>query len=472
MDDRGMHNFKIEFEQEVTRLMRDYKIPGMSIYITKDFEPVYTRAFGLREKTVAKPATIDTLYGISSISKSFTCMAILQLHQQSKLQITEPVSKYIPFELGFEDDPITIQHLMAHASGIPSLHIFEFSQMNQDLYKGNFPIYPLGNWDDFYSHMNNAKSEILSRPNKKYRYSNGGFTLLGQIIEKVSGTSFEEYIKGNILMPLKMNRSSLHYPEAKNDSDITTGYNYEALEKSFTRSPRDLLSGPFISASGGIISSTVELTNYLYCFLQQGEFEGNNLLNVELLNEMWKPHNQNIKSKSNEYCPNADVSYGYGWKIFENYFGYTLLTHQGVSGVTGGNVAIIPELKITFAQLYNISWLPTALMHTALVLLLDKDPQTEMPFHRRRKHYEALCGTYEAYKRIVTLEIFEQNGLLYLKDKNWYDTEILPLIPKSDDPETLNFYIITPFGSIDINFTIHEDNQTTFDYERYLLHKR
>jgi CubicO group peptidase (beta-lactamase class C family) len=467
----NIQEFKERFERESVKVMRDSKVPGMSIYITQDGEPIYARAFGLREKKDVKPATINTLWGVSSITKSITCMGILQLYEKGKLNIHDPISEYIPVKLCFKDQPITLHHLMCHGSGLPALHSFVFSQMNQELYKANVPDFPFGNWDDFYFHVNDAKGEVLSPPNTKYYYWNGGFALLSQIIAKVSDKSFEEYIKENILEPLEMHRSTFFAEEAAKDEDVSRGYNFTLKDNKLNRFPKDLLSGPFIAGSGGLISSVVEITNFLYSHLNGGEFKGKKLLNAGLIKEMRNSHNKNLKVKNNEYYIDAIETYGYGWKIYENYYGHTLITHQGVSGVTGGNVGFVPELNLTFAQLYNVSWLPTYLLHVAFALLLGHDPDL-LPYNKRKKHYIALCGRYEAYKKIITLKIIEKEGLLYLIDDNWQEKGVYPLIPKDNDPEVMDFYILQPSGSLEIPFTKHENGQITFDYERYLMHKK
>lgn len=464
--------FKEKFDHEVVKQMRNFKIPGMSILISNKGKTIYERAFGLREKVNTKPVTIDTLYGISSITKSITCMAILQLHETKKLDIQDPISKYIPVDLVFKENPIRIHHLMSHSSGIPSLHSFVFSQMNQELYKANVPDFPLGNWDDFYFHVNDAKSELLFKPETRYYYWNGGFTLLGQIVAKVSGISFEDYVKKNILLPLEMNRSTFSREEAEKDKDVTKGFNYAIKDKKIERSSKDLLSGPFISGSGGLISSVREISNYLQCYLDNGKFKGKALLDETLIKEMIKPHNKNTKRNSFNYIQNAKSAYGYGWTVYEEYFGHTMATHSGVSGVTGGHVAIIPELNLSFAQLYNISWLPALLMHTAFALLLGKDHEMEIPYYRRQKHYKSLCGRYEAYKKIITLEIKEKEGLLYIHDNNWSDKCTYPLIPKENKPDVMDFYIIASDGALDIPFTKHKNGHITFDYDRYIMHKK
>ncbi len=468
-----MKNFAKKFEKEVVKVMRDLKVPGISVYITRDNNEVYNRSFGLREsgKNV-KPATKDTLYGVSSITKSITCFGILQLHEQGKLNIEDPVSKYVPFDLQFKDKPILIKHLMSHSSGVPSLNTFYFSQQSQKLVRNNPPEFPMGNWDDFYFHLNEASTEILSPPDTKYYYWNAGFVLLGQIIEKISGQKYEEYIDKNILTPLGMNRSTFSNKKAEEDSDTSRGFNYGLANNEMFREPKDLLSGPFIAGAGGLISSVREMTNYILCHVNGGEYKGVRILGEDLVKEMWQPHNKNVQAQYFHFYPDMSATYGYGWKIFENFFGYRLITHGGMSGVSGGWIGFIPELQLTYVQLQNVNWIPLHLMLNAFALLLGKDPEEAIPFYKKKKHLKALSGRYETYKRTLKIDIQLRDGLLFLTDENWVDKNITPLIPKNDDPECMDYYIITPAGKMDVLFTKHGNGEITFDWERFIFHKK
>ncbi|MEE9411276.1 MAG: serine hydrolase [Candidatus Heimdallarchaeota archaeon] len=468
----NMQFFQEKFEGEIVKVMRDFKVPGMSIFITKDGETVYERAFGLREKKKPKPATIDTLYGISSITKFITNMGILQLHQANKLNIEDSISDHVPVSIGFKDNPIKIKHIMSHASGVPALHTFYFSQMNQELYKGKTPTFPLGNWDDFYFHINSAKDEVIYPPDTRYYYFNGAFALLGQIIEKVSGKPFEDYITENILKPLEMNRSTFSNLEAEKDGDSSKGFSFQWANEEINRTQQDLLCSPFTAGSGGLISSVVEMTNLLQCHVNGGEFKGKQILDPELILEMRKPHNKNIKSTYEEFFPGGKVAYGYGLRVIEDFHGYTLVSHGGVSGVTGGQIGFIPELNLTFVQLYNVSFLSTHPLYTAFTSLIGKDPDEHMPFFRRRKHYKNLCGRYDAYKKILSLELKQRYGSLFLEGDFWDGRVSQSLIPCNEDPEVMEFYSNTPFGKMYVPFTKHNNGEITFEYQRYIMHKK
>jgi CubicO group peptidase (beta-lactamase class C family) len=459
------------FETEITDVMRDFKVPGMSLLIQQGKEVLYERGFGYGDLAQRKPATSNTLYGIASMTKSLTCLAILILQKEGKLNVHDPISDYLPVDLTFKNEPVTLHHAMSHSTGMPCLNTYEFIMANQG-WKTNIPILPLGTWDDFYHHLNEAKSELLSPPGTKYYYWNGGFTLLGQIIEKISGMPYEEYLKTKLLNRVGMTRSTFFREDLEADHDVSMGYNYDI---GFKRSPKLHLSSPFISAAGGLNSSVKEITNYLQFHLKNGYYENDKIVDEQLLKEMYKPHNAHTTSKNTEYYgynTGTQSHYGYGIRVYQNYFGHTLIAHYGFSGFSGGMIGIIPELSISVAQLYNVAWIPAFLFHYAVISCLGKDPHKVMPFIRRRTHYTKLCGEYLAFKNIAKIKIENRNGLLHLIDENWLDKDVYPLIPTlNSDPEIMTFYTIQPFGTLDVYFTENDQGQLSCHYERRIFHK-
>ncbi|MFA9437954.1 MAG: serine hydrolase domain-containing protein, partial [Candidatus Bathyarchaeota archaeon] len=108
-------------EHIVPKYMRDFKVPGLSVAVVKEGETIYSEGFGARDPQRNLPATPDTLYGIGSITKSFVAIAIMQLVEEGKLSVDDPVGQYIPFKLGLPGKPIKIHHFLTHSSGLPSL---------------------------------------------------------------------------------------------------------------------------------------------------------------------------------------------------------------------------------------------------------------------------------------------------------------------------------------------------------------
>ena len=194
-----------EIESLIITLMQQTKIPGLSLSVIQDDKEIYSASFGARSLKENQPVTNDTLFGIGSITKSFTTMAIMQLAEQGKLDINDPISKYLPFDISIEGKPITILHLMSHSSGMPNLGVAEALLFRLTEVKETFV--PISSFDDVIRHVKNAKNELIDEPLKRYFYFNGGFLLLGLIIEKITEVKYEDYVRESILKPLKMDRS-------------------------------------------------------------------------------------------------------------------------------------------------------------------------------------------------------------------------------------------------------------------------
>ena len=361
--------FKARFDREVVYVMKNNKIPGMSVKITMKGESIYERNYGSRELDSQKPTTSDTIYGIASMTKSITCLAIMLLQQEGKLNIQDPIKNYVPIHLGFENDPITIHHLMCHGSGMPDFGTYVFPIINEDLNTQNTVNIPMNNWDDFYFHMNDAYKEIVSKPGEKFYYSNDGFTILSQIIEKVSGTSYENFVTQNILKKLDMTRSTFFREQLKSLDDVSKGYDDSMDGKKLKRHPKPHTTGPFNSGAGGLNSSVNDLTKYLSLHLNKGIHKNQRIISEELIQKMYQPHNPH--SKSSDYLFGfKGEAYGYGLTVIDEFFGKKIIYHSGSSGVSGGVYCFVPELELTYVQLQNITSSPNYLFVLALSLLI------------------------------------------------------------------------------------------------------
>jgi len=170
-------DFKEKFENMIATAMAGMRIPACSVAMVKDDQVIYARGFGARNIKENLPATQDTLYGIGSCTKSFTALAIMQLAEQGKLDVQDPVSKHLPFKLGSEENPIKIHHLLSMSSGIPNLGVAELL-----IYKytgADEKWVPMSSMEDLFLHVNGAKEEVAAEPGKRMFYFNTGYTLLG-----------------------------------------------------------------------------------------------------------------------------------------------------------------------------------------------------------------------------------------------------------------------------------------------------
>jgi CubicO group peptidase (beta-lactamase class C family) len=468
--DLDIQSLKEKLEPRINASMTKNNLPGMAIALVHGDKLVYARGFGARNIKKFLPYTSDTLNGFGSCTKSFTCLAIMQLQSQGKLSVKDPVSKYVPVNIGSDVNPITIHHLMSHSSGVPNLGSAElvFGQAYPiDL---GFPPIPFTSWDDFYAHFDKANEEIFYKPSEHFHYFNGGYTILGEVIEKASGIKYEEYIKKFILDPLKMNRSGFLESHISKDGNISVPYEMLPDKNNKLKpTPAEFPFNQFIYAPGGLVSSVNEMANYVIMMMNGGEFEGNTIINTENIEKMYEYHyTGNVHSLLSAY--EGRNGYGYGWAVQDNFFGNTLVQHGG--GIIGGIslIGFVKELKLGFAAIGNAAGFPVHEVYAALALLMGKDPDRELPFFIRDNHYQKLCGNYSNYKDIVKVEIVNKLGILYVETK--FPKASHPLIPNSDEHKTLEFYILTPTGvKMPIIFRIDEKRKVHFTFERNSFHK-
>lgn len=453
------------FEEEITELIQKNNIPGLSMSIVKDEEITYTRSFGAKDYYKQEPCDENTLFGIGSVSKSFTCLAILQLQEQGKLDISDPVSKYIPLRLQ-KDKPITIKHLMTHSSGIPDLSVLSIQINILCCRDDTTPIIPLSSINDLMLHVNSSTDEGID-PGKRFFYFNSGFTMLGFIVEKVTGISFEAYVKENILKPLSMDRSTYDGNQFYSDSNHSKGYMIEKEGERYIPRERKPVFHRFFSAPGGMLTSVTELSNYLIMNMNGGKFGEKQLINPELL-ELGHSHQYSGESLGIQTPTLGSRSYGYGWSVYENVFGHRLVAHSGSVGTYSAYLAFFPDLKIGISIMLNHKDLPLEIILKSLTHALGIE--TDLPELKYLKYLNSLTGMYEAFKGVTDMKIEKMAGTLIMhltRSKMSY-----ALIPE-DMSKILptKFYAITAFkGKIPVEFIIKDNNISVF-FERNHFHK-
>lgn len=458
-----------EFVEEIAPvLMRRWKIPGFSIAMVRDGEVLYAEGFGARDVEESLPATPNTLYGIGSCTKSFVALAIMQLVERGKMSLDDPVGSYIPLKIGFPGKPITVRHLLTHSSGIPSLGTSTIA-LHRGI--GIDTWVPWGGVSDFYRHINGAGEEIAADPGERFFYFNAGYRMLGHIVQEVSGTRFDEYIRENILKPLGMNRTTLLKAEFMRDPDRMTPHRRdkegEPLPTEFPYpNVADNPEFAFIAAAGGIVSSVKELTNYLTMSINRGAFEGVELLSAELMEEMQRIH---LDRSPNLY---GRYGYGYGWGVTENFLGTRMVSHGGSILVSTAYLAFIPEEGIGVAMASNAAGFPYATVAEGVfAALMGRDPEKAIPALRIRRKMEMLSGTYETYRGLSRVEVVSKAGLLYLVQKDPLSNITAPLIPEDDWLETGGFYIWSEGVKQPVEFVTESPEKIDLYVERNRYHK-
>lgn len=265
-----------------------------AVLISKQSEIIYCEGHGKASYELGVPITSKTKFRIGSITKTFTAVSILQLVDKGLLKLDDRIEKFFPSQR--EGDKITISHLLSHTSGIQNYT--ENPTMNE---WANVNVSP----DEIFQRFSNK--ELQSSPGTEYSYSNSNYVILGMVIEKITGKSYDSVIKEGIFDPLGMQDSDIEvaFRIVENRS---TGYELDQSQS--------LIYSPFFNTTNafatGNITSTVSDLHLWDSALYSDKF-----ISPSLKSKMYKPILYNSQ-------------YGYGWFIQDTPFGLVAL-HSGGS---------------------------------------------------------------------------------------------------------------------------------------------
>jgi CubicO group peptidase (beta-lactamase class C family) len=304
--------------------------PSVSVGIVHDQDLIWAKGYGYADLRNKIPATPKTVYRIASITKLFTATAILHLRDAGKLQLDDPIVKYLdwfqPADTFYNSPVITIRHLLTHTSGLQR----ELNETYWD--ERNFPEY-----EDFVK-MFNETSTILPRESE-YKYSNIAFNILGEIITTVSGEHFADYIMDNVLKPLGMESSTLRPQESM--AMLAKGYGMRDPLR--PRRVESFYDKKAMAASGNMVSTVEDLAKFISLQFQNNAVGGARILKGSTLREMQRVH---------WLEPNWKRGRGLGW-IVANADGQTRISHGGSVPGYKTLISAEPSSKIGVIVLTN-----------------------------------------------------------------------------------------------------------------------
>jgi CubicO group peptidase (beta-lactamase class C family) len=279
---------------------------GASVLVARDGKIIYQKGFGHADIGNHVPFTVDTKSRIGSITKQFTASAILKLQEEGKISINDKLSKFIPdFPRG---DEVTIHHLLTHTSGIHS-----FTSKADFLKNATVEIKS----EDM---INSIKKDPYDfNPGEKFLYNNSGYFILGYIIEKISGESYENYLKKTFFDPLGMKDTGVH--------NSHTIYEHEAYGYSYENGKFQKAVNWDMSQAGG--AGSIYSTVGDLCRWNEGIFNGKALSKASL-DSAFTP----VKLNDGSIPKDLGGGYGYGWLTSENR-GLKVISHGG--GLNGFN---------------------------------------------------------------------------------------------------------------------------------------
>jgi CubicO group peptidase (beta-lactamase class C family) len=258
----------------VKREMKKHDVTGISIALLDDQEVVWAQGFGFADKAVKLPATPGTIYRAGSITKLFTATAAMQLMEQGKLDIDQPLQTYLPdFSIRSRlknTGPITPRNIMAHHSGLPC-----------DYLKGFFSIHPESRADL----VDLLRNEYTAHPpNHLLSYSNVGFSLLGDMLERITGKEYATLMGSLLLNPLEMTHSAL---SAGSDRSAMAAKAYFEGKEGVEPFLRDI-------PAGGLNTTVMDLCRFMRMVFANGRAEGRPIVKPETLAEMLRPQNTDV----------------------------------------------------------------------------------------------------------------------------------------------------------------------------------
>lgn len=402
-------------ETFVLERMAKSKLSAVSMALIEGDQIVWSRGFGLRDRAKGLPATPQTNYNIGSVTKSFTCVAIMQLQERGLLSIEDPVDKYLDLYLKPFGEQIRIRHLMSHTSGLPATAYLE--NLLRYHHGATDKLLPLGSLQDMLTFLNGAEDWVESRPGERWFYFNEGYVLLGAIIERLTGRPYADYIREEILLPLGMTRSFHQKSLADQDSEMAVPYAVEADGRHVAK----VYPWGQAEPDGGLISNVEDLARYVQFYLKNGA----PLLNSDSVTLMAQPW---VRTPNQTAAGEPVGHYGLGLSL-TNLLGNPLVGHTGLMYVATAAMRFLPGLNLGAVVMANGSGYPLVnIADFGLATLLGEDPWT-LPALRTERLLDGLTGRYETYQGTYGCEVHRKGDTLQLKFKTKFSEETVPLVP-------------------------------------------
>ena len=344
---------RAELEPQINEAISKGRLPGLALGVVKDGKLIYAKGFGVSKLGTTTPVTSRSLFHMASVTKTFVATAIMQLAEQGRIDLDASVTKYLPY-FKLDDEryrQIKIRQMLSHSSGIPDVTDYHWDK----------PEYDTGALERFTRSFANQK--LIFNPGEKFAYSNAAYEMLGDVIAKVSGESFEDYVQHHILTPLGMKDSTLLVREA-NPQLLTAPHVEEhgklVVSKIF---PYNRAHSP----SSTLYSSIEDMSRWAIANINHGELDGQRILKRETAESMWRPVVDAFSMKE-----------GMAWFIADLQ-GHRLVLHSG--GDTGfeSRLLLAPDDAVAVIGMTN-SQLGTHYLqqftNAALKIMLGLQPST------------------------------------------------------------------------------------------------
>jgi CubicO group peptidase (beta-lactamase class C family) len=348
-----------DFDEFVNQALKDWKVPGVAIAVVQDNNVILLKGYGYRDLEKQLPVTPNTLFGIGSISKSFTVTALGMEMDEGKVDWDKAVRDYLPAFKMYEPvltEQMIIRDLITHRSGLPRHDMMWYSS-------------------DF------SREEIIRRlqylePNKPLRstfqYNNLMFMTAGYIAGLLNGKSWEDTIRERIYTPMGMSATNFSLKDSQSSPDFAMPYRKgNDVKSEVKRMPFDEQCPDrcAIGPAGEINSTASDMGRYVMFHLNKGKLDGKALLSENNAIQMQTP--QMVLQSSPDFKEESEASYGMGFFISQ-YRGHKRVEHGGNLDGFSAELAFLPNDGIGVVVLTNLdgTGLPNAIAYNVFDRLL------------------------------------------------------------------------------------------------------
>ena len=266
-------------------------LPGIAVGVVVGDELVWSRGYGYADVKAKKPMTADTRFRIASHSKLFTAISIMQLREQGKVRLDDPVSQHLSWfrvkPAGDDDGPITVEQLLTHSSGLPR-------EAGDHWVTGKFPT------AEEVRTIVATDRQAAFAPAVRWKYSNLAYTIAGMVVEQASGMKWADYVQANILAPLGMSSSSVD----KDVEGMAVGYG-SRVPNAAEREVFPFTDARGMAAATGMTSTVSDMAKFVSAQFRVGPRGGNRILGSASLREMHR-----VRSMENNWLTGNGIGFG------------------------------------------------------------------------------------------------------------------------------------------------------------------
>lgn len=411
----------------IHQVIKDYEIPGLSIGIVRNDSVIFSKGYGNLEISKERKVDENTIFGIGSISKSFTALTLGILVDEGEIDWDDKVKEYLPyFELyaPYVTDNFTIRDLLTHRSGL------------KDVSGGTL-----------WYHSDYSREEIIKRlkylePESSYRekpaYQNVMYVVASEIVKTVSGMSWDNFVKTRVFDKLKMDNTTSQSAERESNSNLAQPHIWN---EDYEKVAIEQENGDNLAPGGFIYSSSRDMSNYMRLLLNNGTIGNDTIVSPKIINEIFKP--QIIYPFTGAPFNNEFTSYGFGWWLTPKN-GHKIIEHSGGIDGMSANLVMIKDLNLGFVILTNEAEEPATFLLTAKILekLLDDK-------------------SYDIYSRV---KVYRNKNLIKKKETPIQISKTPKTKPSLEIQKYAGKYSDKMYGGILINYTESGELEISFSH--------